>query len=208
MTAGQVVLAIPSFAAHDVLERHFPRVAWPLDEIPYAGITVACLVYERRQVHHPLEGFGFIVPRGQGPRLLGCIWTGSIFPPHVSDGRVLLRAMLGGARDPEAALLSEGRTVDLVHGELDRILDGIDGRPVEAALFRHAKGIPQYVPGHPERLETLERRLAEHPGLHLAGNAYRGIGVNDCVREGRALAARIAEAAGARSAAAPEEARR
>ncbi len=209
LAAGQVVMATPSFAAEAVLKEHFPRVAWPLNEIPYAGITVACLVYERQQVHHSLEGFGFIVPRGQGPRLLGCIWTGSIFPPHVTGNRVLLRTMLGGARDPEAAMLSEGRTVDLVHGELDRMLGGIQGRPVETALFRHAKGIPQYVPGHPDRLETLDRHLAEHPGLHLAGNAYRGIGVNDCVREARALAARIAGAAGNEAEAPPrEEARR
>lgn len=211
LRARQVVLATPSFAAHSLLKEHFPRLAWPLNEIPYAGITVACLVYDRAQIRHSLHGFGFIVPRGQGPRILGCIWVGSIFPPHVSGNRVLLRVMAGGARDPEAALLSEGRTVDLVHGELDRMLGGIDGRPVETALFRHAKGIPQYVPGHPERLETLDRHLADHPGLHLVGNAYRGIGVNDCVREAQALAARLAEAGDAdrvEAAAGPAEARR
>jgi oxygen-dependent protoporphyrinogen oxidase len=127
--------------------------------------------------------------------MLGAIWVGSIFPSHVPEDRVLLRVMVGGARDPEAPLLSEARTVDLVHGELSHVLGGIDGSPAEAVLFRHPKGIPQYVLGHPKLLLTLERELAKLSGLRLAGNAYRGIGVNDCVREAKALAIRVAESA-------------
>jgi oxygen-dependent protoporphyrinogen oxidase len=187
------VLAVPSFAGQAILRRRLPRTARALEAIPYAGITVACLVYDRKQIAHPLDGFGFLVPRGQGPRMLGCIWTGSIFPPHVRGRRVLMRAMVGGARDPEGAALPEGRTVDLVHGELDRLLGGISGPPKETRLFRHPKGIPQYAMGHPERVERLERELEGFPGLHLLGNAYRGIGVNDCVREARALAERLVE---------------
>jgi len=191
VTARNVVLAVPSYAAASIVKDVAPRLAWRLDEIPYAGITVACLIYERDQIAHPLDGFGFLVPRGQGPRILGCIWTGSIFPPHVRGRHVLMRAMVGGARDPEGAILSEGRTVDLVHGELDRTLGGIKGRPAEVRLYRHPKGIPQYVPGHPERLRAIGDDLAALPGLYLAGNAYRGIGVNDCVREARELAGRL-----------------
>jgi oxygen-dependent protoporphyrinogen oxidase len=99
--------------------------------------------------------------------------------------------MIGGARDPEGPMLSEGRTVDLAHAELDRILGGLGERPTEAVVFRHPKGIPQYVLGHPARLAALERELVAFPGLHLTGNAYRGIGVNDCVREAKRLAERI-----------------
>jgi oxygen-dependent protoporphyrinogen oxidase len=189
--ARRVVLAAPSFANQALLREEFPDIASVLGEIPYAGITVACLIYERRQITHPLAGFGFLAPRGQGLRMLGCIWTGSIFPPHVPEGRVLLRAMVGGARDPEGAMLPSGRTVDLVHAELERVLGRIDGRPVETALYRHAKGIPQYTVGHPERMTLLEERLGRVPGLHVTGNAYRGIGVNDCVREAVALAGRL-----------------
>ncbi len=194
VSARNVVMAVPSHVAAAILKDAAPRLAWRLDEIPYAGITVACLIYPRSHVAHPLDGFGFLVPRGQGPRILGCIWTGSIFPPHVHGDHVLLRAMVGGARDPEGAILSEGRTVDLVHGELDRMLGGIKNRPAEVRLYRHAKGIPQYVLGHPERLRAIGEDLAALPGLHLAGNAYRGIGVNDCVREARELAERLTAA--------------
>jgi oxygen-dependent protoporphyrinogen oxidase len=187
----RLVLAVPAFVAHMLLRDHAPQLAWRLTEIPYAGITVACLIYDRGQIRHSLDGFGFLVPRGQGPRMLGCLWVGSIFPDHVSDGRVLMRAMVGGARDPEGAILAEGRTVDLVHGELDRIMGGIEGAPREVQIYRHAKGIPQYVLGHLERMESIGRELASYPGLYLGGNAYRGVGVNDCVREADRLADRI-----------------
>lgn len=191
----QLVVATPAHVSKGILERSFPRIAATLDEIPYAGITVACLIYKRGQFPGALDGFGFLIPRGQGPRMLGCIWVGSIFPTHVPEDRVLMRVMIGGSRDPEAVLLPEGKTVDLIHRDLGRILGPIDGQPMESVLYRHPRGIPQYVLGHPGRLRTLDRELESHPGLHLAGNAYRGIGVNDCVREARSLARRITEAA-------------
>jgi oxygen-dependent protoporphyrinogen oxidase len=200
LSARKVVCAVPSYVAPSLLEGTYPRLARILGEIPYAGLTVVCLIYRRNQISHPLDGFGFLVPRGQGPRMLGCIWTGSIFPGHVTPGRVLLRAMIGGARDPEGPMLSETKTVDVAHTELDRILGGIDGPPVETRLYRHPKGIPQYVQGHLARLDVLGRELASTPGLSLAGNAYRGIGVNDCVRESQSLAARLC----AQAAPAPE----
>ena len=165
--------------------------AFRIREIPYAPISVVCLIYDRQQVRHPLDGFGFLVPRGQAVRMLGCIWTGSIFPEHVAEGRVLLRTMVGGARDPEGAGMADGPLVDLVHGELRRILGEIEGRPREVRIFRHPLGIPQYALGHLGRLERLQSGLGRAPGLHLAGNAYRGIGVNDCVREASDLAGRI-----------------
>jgi len=192
--AERVVLAVPSYAAASILKDGFPRAAEPLADIPYAGITVACLIFKRSQIRHPLRGFGFLVPHGQGPRMLGCIWVGSVFPGHVGGDHVLLRVMLGGAQDPEAVALSDGETLDLIRSELEHILGTIEGSPRETRLFRHPRGIPQYTLGHPERLRKLGAALENAPGLHVAGNAYRGIGVNDCVREARDLARRLAGA--------------
>ena len=189
--ARQLVLAVPSYSAAKLSEPFAPVLAGELESIPYAGLSVVCLIYQRSQIPHPLHGFGFLVPRDQGLRILGAIWVGSVFPDHVPPDRVLLRVMLGGARDPEGPMLSEGRTIDIAHAEVSRVLGGINGVPMATRLFRHPKAIPQYVLGHPERLERIERERAHHSGLHLAGNAYRGIGVNDCVRESRALAERI-----------------
>jgi oxygen-dependent protoporphyrinogen oxidase len=163
-----------------------------LSSIPYAGLAVVCLVYDRARVQHALDGFGFLVPRGQDARMLGCIWSGSIFPDHAADGRVLLRVMVGGARDPEGVQMDDGQLVELVHSQLDRMLGGIEGGPRGFRVYRHPRAIPQYVRGHADLLDRLWRELQQSPGLYLAGNAYRGVGVNDCVREARALAREIA----------------
>jgi protoporphyrinogen/coproporphyrinogen III oxidase len=201
--AKQLVLAVPSYIAAKLVHSFAPGLSSELEHIPYAGLSVACLMYRRSQVRHPLNGFGFLVPRDQGLRILGAIWVGSVFPSHVPEDRVLLRVMLGGARDPEGPMLSENRTLDIAHGDVGRALGGIDGAPMTTRMFRHPKAIPQYVLGHPERLERIERELAKYGGLQLAGNAYRGIGVNDCVRESNSLSERMAAAApvdtGARS---------
>jgi oxygen-dependent protoporphyrinogen oxidase len=191
LDAKRVVCALPAYGAGAVLGAAFPRLARELAAIPYAGITVVTLIYGRDRIAHPLHGFGFLVPFGQGPRMLGAIWTGSIFPTHVAPGKVLLRVMVGGARDPEASMLSDGKTVDWVLAELARILGGIEGMPEAVRLYRHPRGIPQYETGHLQRLAALDRELASVPGLSLAGNAYRGIGVNDCVREAAVLAERL-----------------
>jgi oxygen-dependent protoporphyrinogen oxidase len=187
--ARQLVLAVPSHVAAKLTQPQAPILAGELEQIPYAGLSVVCLVYRRLQIRHALNGFGFLVPRDQGLRILGAIWVGSVFPAHVHSDRVLLRVMLGGMRDPEGSMLSETRSIDIAHADASRALGGIEGAPMATRLFRHPKAIPQYVLGHPERLERIER--SRLPGLYLAGNAYRGIGVNDCIRESRALAERI-----------------
>lgn len=193
LRAGRVVLTVPAAVAADLTETHSEPLARELRAIPYVGVTVVGLIYRREQVRHHLNGFGFLVPRGSEPRLLGCIWSGSIFPDHTRDDLVMLRTMLGGARDPEAAMLSESHSVDLARTDLDRIL-GLDGSPVDACVYRHPRAIPQYTLGHQDRLNVIDRELYSLPGLHLAGNAYRGVGVNDCVRDAERLARRLASA--------------
>jgi oxygen-dependent protoporphyrinogen oxidase len=188
--ATRVVLAVPAPVAAGLLPADRRKLTGALDAIPYAGVSVVCLVYRRNQVRHPLDGFGFLVPHGQGPRMLGCLWVGSIFPAHTPGDHVLLRVMLGGARDPELVDLGEAEAVEHARRELAPIL-GIEGAPRETVVFRHPRAIPQYTIGHLSRLRVLERELVGLPGLHLAGNAYRGIGVNDCVAEAKLLADRL-----------------
>jgi oxygen-dependent protoporphyrinogen oxidase len=185
--ASRVVLAVPALVAAGLLPEDRPALTGALGAIPYAGVSVVCLIFRRDQVRHPLDGFGFLVPQGQGPRLLGCLWVGSIFPSHTTGDHVLLRVMLGGARDPELVELDEASAIEHARRELAPML-GIEGTPVETVVFRHPRAIPQYTIGHLDRLRVLDRELEAMPGLHLAGNAYRGIGVNDCVREAKQLA--------------------
>jgi oxygen-dependent protoporphyrinogen oxidase len=190
--AASVVVATPAGRAAGLLGARRPELARALEAIPYAPVAVVCLGYRRGDVAHPLEGYGFLIPRDQGLRTLGVIWTSSLFPEHAPAGCVSLRALVGGARDPDAVDLSVEELVDLVRRDVGPIL-GIAGAPLVSKVFRHATGIPQYTIGHGRRLERIEDERRAVPGLFLAGNAYRGIAVNDCIREARRVSAEVVD---------------
>lgn len=186
-----VVVATPAHTAAALMRDLHAEAGRALAEIPYAGLTVACLGYRQNNVARDLDGFGFLVPRGEGLRLLGCIWTSTLFPFEAPEGSVLLRVMLGGAPDPEANLLSDTETLDLVQREIQPLL-GISGEPELVRLYRHPRGIPQYTLGHEKRLAMLDQAEAACPGLAFVGNAYRGIGLNDCVVSAHRAVERLA----------------
>lgn len=175
-----VIAALPSHCAGEITAGLDAPLADALKEIPYAGLAVVTLCFDRKAVGNALDGFGFLVPRGEGVRTLGCLWTSTLFPEQAPEGHVLLRVMIGGATDPQAMMLSDEALVDLALKELRPLLD-IQGEPVLTRVMSHEKGIPQYTLGHDLRLEAIEAGEARHPGLAFAGNAYRGIGLNDCV---------------------------
>lgn len=178
--AEKVVVASPAYAAAEMTRGVDDKLAAALRRIPYASIAVVCTGYRRDAVGHNLNGFGFLVPRNQGKRVLGCIWTSSVFPGRAPEDHVLLRTMIGGATDPEAVKLPDQEFVDLVEREIHPLLS-IDESPDFVRIYRWTRGIPQYNLGHGailEALESIENRL---PNFALAGNAYRGVGLNDCV---------------------------
>ena len=179
-TTRAVVMATPANAAATITRELSASLSQALADIPYAGIAVVCAGYDRKQVGHSLDGFGFLAPRGQNLRLLGCIWTSSLFPFEAPEGKVLLRVMYGGAPDPDALGLSDSELIDCMKRELHPLLQ-IQGDPELVRLYRHPGGIPQYTLGHEERLCIIEEVEQALPGLAIAGNAYRGIGLNDCV---------------------------
>jgi len=112
--------------------------------------------------------------------MLGTIWTSSIFPGSAPEGMVQLRTMIGGDTDPEAILLSDGALLDIVTAELQPILN-ISGSPAYVRIFKYDRGIPQFIIGHPARMEQMQNLLRDHAGLYFTGNAYEGVGLNDCV---------------------------
>ena len=188
--ARSVVVAVPPPRAARFLGAQNPVLARGLDRIPYASVAVLCLGYPREAVTHPLDGFGFLVPRQQRLRTLGAIFVSSLFPPHAPDGAVSLRVMLGGAHDPEVVGLSVDEIQAMVIRELGPVL-GLSGEPVARGLYRYIEGIPQYNVGHLERLQGVDSGLWDRPGLFLTGNAYRGVGINDCVAEGGRVAREV-----------------
>ena len=123
--------------------------------------------------------------------MLGCLWDSSIFPGRAPEDRVLLRTMIGGAHDPDAASLEPGELLAIARRELGIVL-GLHAEPDFARVIRHAHGIPQYEIGHGERLRRIDTRLLAHPGLHLAGFGYHGVAVNRVLADAAALAERLA----------------
>jgi protoporphyrinogen/coproporphyrinogen III oxidase len=178
-----VVVATPAAAAARLLAGVAPDAAAPLADIPYAGVRMLALGYHRRDVPSPCTGFGFLVPPGEPSRLLGVLFTSSTFPEQAPDGHLLVRALAGGVGDPEMVRVDDARALTIVREELGRIL-GLSAAPVMVRQIVWERAIPQYVLGHQERLARVEGALGHVPGLFLAGNAYRGVGVNDAVRDG------------------------
>jgi len=192
MEADVVVVATPAYEAARMLGPLDEPLADLLASIPYSPITVAALGYDAATLANRLDGFGFLVPRGERRKILGALWDSSVFPNRAPDGKALLRVMIGGVRAPELASLPEERLVALARRELSDIM-GIAAEPVLARTFFHDRGIPQYLVGHAKRLERIDARLSALPGLHLNSNAYRGIALNDCVLQSRLTAERIAK---------------
>jgi oxygen-dependent protoporphyrinogen oxidase len=190
--ASAVVLATPAYVTADIVGGLDAALAGLCGDIPYASSVTVALAYRRSQVHHPLAGSGFVVPRAERDvRLMACSWVSSKWPGRAPEGFALLRAFLGGARNPELLDREDHELGELAHAELARLL-GIEGRPVLVRPYRWMRANAQHEVGHLARLQAIERRLARHPGLLLTGSAFRGTGVTDCVADGRAVAAALA----------------
>ncbi len=190
MLFKNVVLACPTYAASTLLQPIDPDLASALRSIPYAPIAVVATGHRRKDIAHPLDGFGFLIPRNEGVRTLGSIWTSSIFAERAPQDCVQFRTMLGGAGDPDILKMTDSQLWSQVKEDLDQFV-GIRADPTFLRIYRWEKGIPQYTLGHIERRTTIERLLARHPGLHAIGNAFYGVSLNDCVKMAYHLAQRI-----------------
>lgn len=193
---GEVVIfACPAFVAAQTLRDLDDELASLVGRIDYAPMAVVSLGWRREQVEHPLDGFGFLAPRSEGLRLLGALFTSSIFVERAPEGHVLMRVMMGGARDRHILQLDDQQILRSVRHELGPLL-GFKGAPAAVRIFRHQHAIPQYNVGHGRLLAAIDDRLAHHQGLLLTGNAFRGIGVNDCVANAGPVARRVFEILG------------
>jgi oxygen-dependent protoporphyrinogen oxidase len=189
-TADAVVLASPAHSSADILKDFDSELSGALSEIPYPPVSVVCFGYKKEKVKHTLDGFGFLIPHREGRRILGTLWDSSIFPNRAPKGRVLLRTMVGGSQSPELAMLDDDRLVRAVFDELKPIVS-LGTEPDMVRIYRWEKAIPQYIAGHGERLAFIDERLKSCPGLYITGNAYHGVGINDCVENSSKISERI-----------------
>jgi oxygen-dependent protoporphyrinogen oxidase len=190
LEAEAVVIAVPAYAASEIVKGVDKNLSLTLAEIFYPSISVVCFGYKQDKIKQPLDGFGFLIPSIEGRKILGTLWDSSIFPNRAPEGYVLLRSILGGVRKSELALQDEDKLINIVIDELQDIMD-IRVQPDFVKVYKHEKGIPQYSLGHGKRLEAISEIISRFKGLYLTGNAYRGIGVNDCIDNSYKLAERI-----------------
>jgi len=180
-----VVAAAPAHATAGSLPD--PVLADEVAAIPYSPMAVITLGFRREDVGHDLQGFGHLIPTREKRRLLGALWTSSIFPGRAPDGRVLLRCMAGGPNDPAVLDQDDDDLVATALEDLGPLLD-LRADPTHHWVLRHPKAIAQYLPGHLARLRRMDARLDRLPGLLLTGSSYKGISVNHCAKEAEATA--------------------
>jgi oxygen-dependent protoporphyrinogen oxidase len=192
LVADAVVLATPAWASGDLLRPVAPLAAADLSSIEYVTTATASVAFRRDQVGHDLKGFGFVVPRAEDRPVMATTWSSSKFDGRAPAGHVLLRSFLGRAGREAAARLDDDEMARVVRGELREIM-GISAEPEFVEIFRWPRGMPQYRVGHVELVAHIEAAVARVPGIELAGGAYHGIGIGDCLREGAAAAERALE---------------
>lgn len=192
LEADMVVSAAPAHALAEMLKPFALDLADLVGGIPYSAMNVVCFGYPRERIARDLDGFGYLIPRKEGRATLGTLWDSSIFPGRAPEGHVLLRSMMGGATNPEAIRLTEDEIVTRTRADLRDIM-GINAPPEFVRVFRHTLAIPQYLAGHSRRLAAIDERLQAHPGLFFTGNAFFGVGLNDCVHAANRTAEQVAK---------------
>jgi oxygen-dependent protoporphyrinogen oxidase len=188
-----VILAAPGAVAERLIEGVDGELAALVGRIAYAGCCVVIVGVDRRQIRHPLDGFGFVVPAIEGRKIIAVSMASVKFAGRAPDRKVLLRVFVGGALQPELMKLDDGEMIRLVLEELGELI-GLAGQPELTEVARWPGMMPQYHVGHLELVRQIEERAGRIPHFALAGNAYRGVGIPFCIRSGELAAERIAGA--------------
>ena len=192
LSTGKVVLCCPAHTNARLLETGAPPIASGLAAIPHSSAILVMLVYDRRALGHPLDGFGFLVPRGERKTLAASTWINTKWPNRIRPDLAALRGFIVGRQAVELAKASEEEIVSLVREDYRRLM-GVTAEPLFHTFYAWPDSMPQYVVGHQRRVDAISEQLKEYPGLFLAGNAYDGVGVPDCLRRARQIAQQICE---------------
>jgi oxygen-dependent protoporphyrinogen oxidase len=200
-----VILAVRAYQAAALIAPWDAAAAGLLREIEYASSAIVVTAHPLADVRHPLDAFGLVVPAIEGRRVIAVSFASRKFPGRAPDGHVLLRTFVGGALQPEMMRHSDEELIAIVREELGELL-GVAGREEFAFVARYERAMPQYHVGHVTRVARIADLMEGHPGLALAGNAYEGVGIPDCIHSGERAAERILKGA-CRTASPAEDAR-
>jgi oxygen-dependent protoporphyrinogen oxidase len=185
--ADSVIVTTEAHASARLLDGLDPGLALQLRSIPYASSAIVQVGYRRDQISHPLDGFGAVVPAVEDRPILAISFLSVKFPSRAPSGTVLMRVFVGGATQPSLFEMDDDEMGRMVLGQIEELL-GARGEPILMEVARHPRGMPQYALGHLDRVASIRQSQKRHPGLFLAGNAFEGVGIPDCVRSGREAA--------------------
>ena len=185
-----VILTTAAYRAAKLVSAIDLELSRTLGEIEYASSAIVVTGHALARIAHPLNSFGLVIPHRERRRILAVSFSSRKFPNRAPAGRVLLRTFVGGAMQPEFNALDDEALVRLVREELKDLL-GVAGAPDFAMVVRYPQAMPQFTIGHLDRVQSIEQRLSQHPGLEVAGNAYHGVGVPDAIHSGERAADRL-----------------
>lgn len=195
-TSGEVfdcvVLSTPAYSAAQIIRSWLPELSEQLSSIKYPPVAVAILGYKLSQVEMDLNGFGFLVPEVEKRKILGTIWSSSIFPNRAPEGSVELTTFVGGSRQPGLASLPADEIAGIAHGENSSLMM-ISGEPTFNSVTRWEKAIPQYNIGHLSIVESVKHVESVYKGFYICSNYRDGISVADCIANGKRTAEKILE---------------
>lgn len=190
MEADRLCLAMPAPKSALLFRTLDAKISRSLEDIPYATVLTVNLAFRKKDVKHPLNGFGLVTTPKQGCGLIGCTFSSVKFSDRAPEGNVLIRAFLGGNEHLQVCALDEDALRRRVMQELRQAL-AIEAEPLFVSIHRHVQAMPQYSVGHSECLAGIEQHLNRHPGLFLTGNGYRGLGLPDCIHQAETVAERM-----------------
>jgi oxygen-dependent protoporphyrinogen oxidase len=192
LAAGGLVLATPAYGAGQLLDSLDRDLAIDLMDIPYVSTATISMAFRQEELPRPLDGYGYVIPRREGRKALACTWTSTKFPHRAPEGYALLRVFVGRAGQENNLPQDEEALRALALEEL-RLTLGVQGDPIFTRVYYWDRAMPQYNVGHPARLDRIDSAVARLPGIALAGNGYRGIGIPDCIRSGQLAAEKVIE---------------
>jgi oxygen-dependent protoporphyrinogen oxidase len=184
------VVALPANRAAPLLTPIDPELSASLGEVEYASSAIVVTGHRESDVAHPLDASGVVIPAVEARKILSVSFASRKFSGRAPTGKVVLRTFVGGALQPEILERTDDELTAIVRSELAEIL-GVRGEPRFVHISRHEQAMPQYHVGHRDRVARITALTAKHPGLALAGNAYDGVGIPDCVQSGESAAERV-----------------
>lgn len=180
--------AVINTASHFAAQRMLSQYDWlhPLKEMAATSVANVAMVFDESAIKNDVNGTGFVVSRNSDYRITACTWTHRKWPQFIPEGKVMLRCYVGKPGDEEVVNLSDGQIVNIALNDLNKIM-AITKRPEFSIVSRWENAMPQYSVGHKDRIDTIQQKIRQElPGMALAGSSYKGIGIPDCIDQGKA----------------------